>query len=47
MIVVLIVEDEILEQEFLKTVALEDLSPDDMLLTCESGVQAVKLAKQY
>ncbi|MBZ9634287.1 helix-turn-helix domain-containing protein [Clostridium sp. FP1] len=47
MIVVLIVEDEMLEQEFLKTVVLEDLSTEDRLLTCESGVQAVKLAKQY
>lgn len=45
--VVLIVEDEILEQDFLKTIVLEDLSPEDTLLTCESGVQAVKLAKQY
>lgn len=45
--VVLIVEDEILEQEFLKTVALDELLPEDTLLTCESGVQAVQLAKQY
>lgn len=45
--VVLIVEDEILEQDFLKTVVLEDLLPEDMLLTCESGIQAVNLAKQY
>ena len=47
MSVVLIVEDEILEQEFLKSIVLEELSPDDTLLTCESGVEAVKLAKQY
>ncbi|HEY8891966.1 MAG TPA: DNA-binding response regulator [Clostridium sp.] len=47
MIVVLIVEDEILEQDFLKTVVLEDLMPEDKLLTCESGIQAVKLAKKY
>lgn len=47
MMVVLIVEDEILEQDFLKTVALENLSSEDTLLTCESGLQAVKLAKQY
>lgn len=45
--VVLIVEDEILEQDFLKTIVLETLSPEDTLLTCESGVQAVKLAKQH
>lgn len=47
MSVVLIVEDEILEQEFLKSIVIEELSPEDTLLTCESGIQAVKLAKQY
>ena len=45
--VVLIVEDEMIEQEFLKTVVLEELSPEDTLLSCESGLEAVKLAKQY
>lgn len=45
--VVLIVEDEVLEQEFLKTIVQEELSPEDKLLTCESGVQAIELAKQY
>lgn len=47
MSVVLIVEDEMLEQEFLKSVVLEELSTEDTLLTCESGAQAIKLAKQY
>lgn len=47
MSIVLIVEDEILEQEFLKSIILEELSPEDILLTCESGIQAIKLAKQY
>ncbi|WP_406541860.1 response regulator [Clostridium ljungdahlii] len=47
MSIVLIVEDEILEQEFLKSIVLEELFPEDVLLTCESGVQAIKLAKQY
>lgn len=47
MSVILIVEDEILEQEFLKSIIIEELSPEDTLLTCESGIQAVKLAKQY
>lgn len=47
MSVVLIVEDEMLEQEFLRSVVLEELSPQDTLLTCESGVDAVKLAKQH
>jgi YesN/AraC family two-component response regulator len=47
MISVLIVEDEPLEQEFLKSVVHQELLPEDMLLTCESGTDAVKLAKQY
>lgn len=45
--VVLIVEDEILEQEFLKTVMLDELLPEDKILTCGSGIQAIQLAKQY
>ncbi len=47
MSVVLIVEDELLEQDFLKSVIEEELSPEDTLLTCESGLQAVQLAKQH
>ncbi|MCC9293426.1 AraC family transcriptional regulator [Clostridium sp. WLY-B-L2] len=47
MSVVLIVEDEMLEQEFLRSVMLEELFPEDKLLTCESGIQAINLAKQY
>lgn len=47
MSMVLIVEDEIPEQEFLKSVIYEKLSPEDTLLTCESGIEAIKLAKQY
>lgn len=45
--VVLIVEDELLEQDFLKSVVLDELLPEDILLTCESGVEAVSLAKQH
>jgi YesN/AraC family two-component response regulator len=45
--VVLIVEDEMLEREFLTMVVRDELQPEDMLLSCESGVEAVKLAKQY
>lgn len=37
MSVVLIVEDEMLEQEFLKSVILDELLPEDTLLTCEGG----------
>ncbi|AQS57688.1 response regulator transcription factor [Desulforamulus ferrireducens] len=47
MSVVLIVEDELLELEFLKSVVVEELSPQDKVFTCQSGLQAVKLAKQY
>jgi len=45
--VVLIVEDELLELEFLKSIVAEELLPKDKIITCESGIQAVKLAKQY
>lgn len=45
--VVLIVEDEILEREFLTMVVRDELRPEDMLLTCDSGIEAVKLARQY
>lgn len=47
MSVVLIVEDEMLEQEFLSSIVLEELSSLDTVLTCESGVDAVKLAKEH
>ncbi len=42
----MIVEDELLEQEFLRTVVLDELLPEDTLLTCSSGVEAVKVAKE-
>ncbi len=45
--VVLIVEDEILEREFLTLTVRDQLHPEDMLLTCGNGVEAIKLAKQY
>ncbi len=47
MSVVLIVEDELLEQEFLKSVVLDELHPEDTLLTCESGIEAIRLAEQH
>ncbi|AEG60319.1 response regulator transcription factor [Desulforamulus ruminis] len=47
MSVVLIVEDELLELEFLKSIVAEELLAKDKILTCQSGGQAVKLAKQY
>lgn len=45
--IVLIVEDEILEQEFLESILINELSPDDKIITCESGIQAIELAKHY
>ncbi len=45
--VVLIVEDEMLEREFLTMVVRDELQPEDILLTADSGVEAVKLARQY
>jgi YesN/AraC family two-component response regulator len=42
----MIVEDEILEREFLKSIILDELQPKDTLLTCDSGLEAVQLAKQ-
>lgn len=47
MSVVLIVEDEMLEQEFLKSVVLDELLPEDTLLTCEGGLEAVQIARQH
>jgi YesN/AraC family two-component response regulator len=44
---VLIVEDELLELEFLKSIVSEELNPEDEIITCESGIQAVRLAKQH
>ena len=45
--VVLIVEDEMIEQEFLTLAVRDELFPEDMLLSCVSGDDAIKLAKQY
>lgn len=44
---VLIVEDELLEQKFLKSIVLNQFLPEDRILTCGSGLQAIQLAKQY
>lgn len=45
--VVMIVEDEILEQEFLKSIAMEELTPEDTLLICDNGIDAVETARKY
>lgn len=47
MSVVLIVEDEMLEQEFLKSVVSKKMLPEDIILTCESGIEAVEFSKKY
>lgn len=46
MVCILVVEDEPLEQELIKSIASEEIQPEDTLLTCESGIQAVQLAKR-
>ncbi len=45
--VVLIVEDEAIEQDFLKAIVQEKLLPEDKLLICDNGVQAIQLAKKH
>jgi two-component system, response regulator YesN len=45
--VVLIVEDEIHEREFLTIVARDVLHPEDTILSCESGSEAVQLARKF
>lgn len=44
---ILIVEDEILELEFLESLAKDLLSEKDRLLTCQSGDEAIRLARKY
>lgn len=45
--VVLIVEDEILEREFLSISVRDELSPEDKIIVCERGDEAISLAKQH
>jgi len=47
MSVVMFVEDEPIELEFLQSIAQEILGAEDKLLICDTGMQAIKLAKQY
>lgn len=47
MSIVLIVEDEPIEQEFLTSIVVDELISEENILACESGVQAVALAKKY
>lgn len=47
MSIILIVEDEILERDFIKSIISDELKPQDTLLTSDSGIQAIALAKQH
>lgn len=47
MSIVMVVEDEILEQEFLKSMIEPELRAKDQLFLCDNGVQAVKMAKTH
>lgn len=44
---VLIVEDEIIEQDFLKSLTIDHLSSEDTVLTCGNGTEAIRLAKKF
>ncbi len=43
---IMIVEDEELELEFIEAVIQEELQPEDSVMTANTGVQAVRLAKR-
>lgn len=47
MTVVLIVEDETVEQEFLRSLISEEINNDDKFLVSASGLEAIELAKKY
>lgn len=44
---VMIVEDEMLEQDFLRTIVSDELDPEDIIVTCESGLMALELAELH
>lgn len=44
---VLIVEDEKMERDFLKSVITKELAQDDLVYACEDGVQATSMARKY
>ncbi|MDH6364094.1 two-component system response regulator YesN [Enterococcus sp. PF1-24] len=44
---ILIVEDEILERDFLEMIVEEELNGQGIIWTCATGVQAVELARQH
>ena len=43
---ILIVEDEILEQQFLKEIVEEELQGQGQILTCTTGTQAIETARK-
>ena len=44
---ILIVEDDILEQDFLKDIIKEEVSKSDAIITCNNGPSAIKAAKEH
>ncbi|MBL1224667.1 response regulator transcription factor [Enterococcus sp. BWR-S5] len=44
---ILIVEDEMLERDFLKAIVMEEVSANHVVLSCSTGGEAVALAKQH
>lgn len=47
MMTILIVEDELLELEFLQSIVQEEIQEDGTIITCSTGTQAIELARQY
>ncbi|MBP1045819.1 AraC family transcriptional regulator [Enterococcus sp. BWM-S5] len=44
---ILIVEDEMLERDFLKAIVMEEVSAKHVVLSCSTGGEAITLAKQH
>lgn len=44
---ILIVEDEMLERDFLKAIVMEEVSANHVVLSCSTGGEAISLAKQH
>lgn len=44
---IMIVEDELLEQQFLKEIITEEMQTTDNIITCTSGIQSIQLTQDY
>lgn len=44
---ILIVEDEMLERDFLKAIVMEEVSANHVVLSCSTGGEAIALARQH